>query len=157
VLTEIKNRGTKDCCILVCDGLCGLPDAVAQVWPATIVQTCIVHLLRNSFRYASNKDWAGIARDLKPVYTAATEAAALDRFIEFSDTWEDRYPAIVKLWNNAWTEFTPFLNFDPQDPRGHLHDQRHRESECAVPPGGQGAGAFSERAGRAQMPLPGGL
>jgi putative transposase len=114
VLTEIKNRGTRDCCILVCDGLTGLPDAVAQVWPDTIVQTCVVHLLRNSFRYASKKDWPGIARDLKPVYTAPTEAAALDRFIEFSDAWEDRYPAIVRLWNNAWSKFTPFLNFDPQ-------------------------------------------
>jgi putative transposase len=73
--------------------LSGLPDAVAQVWPATVVQTCIVHLLRNSFRYASKKDWAGIAWDLKPVYTAPTEAAALDRLAEFCDIWEDRYPA----------------------------------------------------------------
>jgi putative transposase len=114
VLTEIKNRGTRDCCILVCDGLSGLPDAVAQVWPATIVQTCIVHLLRNSFRYASRKDWSAIAKDLRPVYTAPTEAVALERFIEFSDTWHDRYPAIVKLWEHAWAEFTPFLNFDPE-------------------------------------------
>jgi putative transposase len=114
VLTEIKNRGTKDCCILVCDGLSGLPDAVAQVWPATVVQTCIVHLLRNSFRYASKKDWSAIARDLKPVYTAPTEAAALERFVEFSDTWEAKYPAIIKLWDNAWAQFVPFLNFDPE-------------------------------------------
>jgi transposase-like protein len=90
VLTEIKNRGTQDVCIVVCDGLNGLPDAVAQVWPQTIVQTCIVHLLRNSFRYASRKDWAQIAMDLKPVYTAPSEQAALDRFAEFSDTWEQR-------------------------------------------------------------------
>ena len=67
VLTEIKNRGVADCCIAVCDGLKGLPDAVAAVWPQTVVQTCIVHLLRNSFRYASRKDWSQIARDLKPV------------------------------------------------------------------------------------------
>ena len=80
VLTEIKNRGTLDVCVVVCDGLIGLPDAVSAVWPQTIVQTCVVHLLRNSFRYASRKDWPGIARDLKPVYTAATEAAAMDRF-----------------------------------------------------------------------------
>jgi putative transposase len=70
--------------------------------------------LHNSFRYASKKDWPGIARDLKPVYTAPTEAAALDRLAEFSAAWEDRYPAIVKLWNNAWSEFIPFLNFDPE-------------------------------------------
>ena len=87
---------------------------MAQVWPATIVQVCVIHLLRNSFRYASRTDWPGIARDLKPVYQAPTEAAALDRFAEFSETWEHRYPAIIKLWENTWTEFTPLLNFDPE-------------------------------------------
>src|SRR4030081_1381413 len=112
VLSEIKNRGTTDCCIVVCDGLKGLPDAIATVWPQTIVQTCIVHLLRNSFRYASKKDWSAIAKDLKPVYTAPSEQAALDRFAEFSEKWEKRYPAIVRLWTNAWAEFVPFLQFD---------------------------------------------
>jgi transposase-like protein len=112
VLSEIKNRGTTDCCIVVCDGLKGLPDAIATVWPATIVQTCIVHLLRNSFRYASKKDWSVIAKDLKPVYTAPSEQAALDRFAEFSEKWEKRYPAIIRLWTNAWAEFVPFLQFD---------------------------------------------
>ena len=112
VLSEIKNRGTTDCCIVVCDGLKGLPAAIGQVWPQTIVQTCIVHLLRNSFRYASKKDWAAIAKDLKPVYTAPSEQAALDRFAEFSEKWEKRYPAIIRLWTNAWAEFVPFLQFD---------------------------------------------
>jgi putative transposase len=86
VLTEIKNRGTRDVLMVVCDGLKGLPDAIAQVWPQAITQTCIVHLLRNSFRYASKRDWAAIAKDLKPVYTAPSEAAALDAFAEFSGT-----------------------------------------------------------------------
>ena len=112
VLTEIKNRGVADCCIVVCDGLKGLPDAVGAVWPQTVVQTCIVHLLRNSFRYASKKDWSQIAKDLKPVYTAPSEAAALDRFAEFAGKWEKRYPAIIGLWTNAWAEFVPFLQFD---------------------------------------------
>jgi putative transposase len=114
VLTEIKNRGVADCCIVVCDGLKGLPEAISQVWPQTIVQTCIVHLLRNSFRYASKKDWSAIAKDLKPVYTAAGESDALDRFAEFSEKWEKRYPAIVRLWTNAWAEFVPFLAFDKE-------------------------------------------
>ncbi len=114
VLTEIKNRGVADCCIVVCDGLKGLPDAVGAVWPQTIVQTCIVHLLRNSFRYASRKDWSQIAKDLKPVYTAPSEAAALDRFAEFAGKWEKRYPAIIGLWTNAWAEFVPFLQFDTE-------------------------------------------
>lgn len=114
VLTEIKNRGVADCPVVVCDGLTGLVDAIGQVWPRAVVQTCIVHLLRNSFRYASKKHWHQIAADLRPVYTAPTEAAALERFTEFSDKWEARYPAIVKLWENAWPEFVPFLNFDPE-------------------------------------------
>ena len=112
VLSEIKNRGTQDCLIMVCDGLKGLPEAIATVWPQTITQTCVVHLLRNSFRYASKKDWSAIAKELKPVYTAASESDALDRFIEFSEKWEKRYPAIIRLWTNAWAEFVPFLQFD---------------------------------------------
>jgi len=112
VLTEIKNRGTRDVLMVVCDGLKGLPDAIAQAWPQAVTQTCIVHLLRNSFRYASKRDWAAIAKDLKPVYAAASEIEALDRFAEFSGTWEARYPAIVKLWESAWAEFVPFLAFD---------------------------------------------
>ncbi len=114
VLTEIKNRGTQDVLMVVCDGLKGLPDAVNTVWDKTIVQTCIVHLLRNSFRYASRKDWAQIAKDLKPIYTAPSEQAALDRFAEFSEKWEARYPAIIRLWENAWAEFVPFLGFDTE-------------------------------------------
>jgi putative transposase len=112
VLSEIKNRGTRDVLMVVCDGLKGLPDAVNAVWDKAIVQTCIVHLLRNSFKYASKKDWAQIAKDLKPVYTAPSEAAALDAFAEFSGKWEKRYPAIIRLWENAWAEFVPFLRFD---------------------------------------------
>ena len=114
VLAEIKNRGTRDVLMVVCDGLKGLPDAIARVWPAAITQTCIVHLLRNSFRYASKRDRAAIAKDLKPVYTAVSEAAALDAFAEFSGTWEAKYPAIIRLWENAWPEFVPFLAFDTE-------------------------------------------
>ncbi len=114
VLTEIRNRGTKDVLMVVCDGLKGFPEAIAAVWPQAVTQTCIVHLLRNSFRYASKRDWAAVARDLKPIYTAASEAAALDAFAEFSAAWEARYPAIVRLWENAWPEFVPFLAFDTE-------------------------------------------
>jgi putative transposase len=112
VLTEIKNRGVADVCIAVCDGLAGLPDAIATVWPAAVAQTCIVHLLRNSFRYASRRDWAAIAKDLRPIYTAATETAALEGLAAFAAAWEARYPAIIRLWEHAWAEFVPFLAFD---------------------------------------------
>ncbi|MCZ9348780.1 IS256 family transposase [Streptomyces mutabilis] len=114
ILTEIQNRGVSDVLMLVCDGLKGLPEAVETLWPRTIVQTCVVHLLRSSFRYAARQDWDKIARLLKPVYTAPTEEAALERFAEFADAWGRKYPAIVKLWENAWEEFTPFLRFDTE-------------------------------------------
>ncbi|MFE0021478.1 IS256 family transposase [Amycolatopsis sp. NPDC059021] len=114
VLTELKNRGVADVLMVVCDGLTGLPDAITTVWPATITQTCVVHLLRNSFRYAGRQHWDAIAKALKPVYTAATEAAAREQFAEFTQEWGGRYPAIVRLWDNAWAEFVPFLAFDPE-------------------------------------------
>ena len=112
VLTEIKNRGAGDVCMVVCDGLKGLPDAIGEVWPKAVVQTCLIHLIRASFRYASKADWAAVAKDLKPVYTAPSEQAALDAFAEFSSKWERKYPAIVRLWTNAWPEMVPFLAFD---------------------------------------------
>jgi putative transposase len=112
VLTEIRNRGAGDVCMLVCDGLKGLPDAIGEVWPAAVVQTCIIHLIRASLRYASKADWGVIAAQLKPIYTAPTEQAALDAFAEFSTKWERKYPAIIRLWTNAWAEMVPFLGFD---------------------------------------------
>lgn len=114
VLTELKNRGVNDVLMVVCDGPTGLPEAINTVWPQTVVQTCIVHLLRNSFRYARRQHWDAIAKALKPVYTAPTEAAAMERFLEFTETWSGRYPAIVRLWDNAWSEFVPFLAFDTE-------------------------------------------
>ncbi|MGI5489674.1 IS256 family transposase [Microtetraspora malaysiensis] len=112
VLTEIKNRGVGDVLMMVCDGLKGLPQAIEQVWPQAVVQTCVVHLLRASFRYAGRQHWDAIAKALRPVYTAPTEAAARERFGEFTEAWGEKYPAIVKLWEDAWAEFVPFLNFD---------------------------------------------
>jgi putative transposase len=112
VLTELKNRGVADVCIIVCDGLKGLPEAITATWPLAVVQTCVIHLLRNSFRYAGRQDHDRIARDLRPVYGAPNEAAALDRFVDFSETWATKYPAIIKLWENAWAEFVPFLDYD---------------------------------------------
>ncbi|MEU3476557.1 IS256 family transposase [Rhodococcus sp. NPDC006774] len=112
VLTEIKNRGVGDVCIVVCDGLKGLPDAINTVWELAVVQTCIIHLIRNTFRFASRKYWDEMSRDLRPVYTAPSEAAARERFTEFTTKWGQQYPAIIKMWDNAWSEFVPFLDYD---------------------------------------------
>jgi transposase-like protein len=111
VLTEIKNRGTADVCIVVCDGLKGLPEAINMVWERAIVQTCVIHLIRNTFRYASRRYWDQMAKDLRPVYAAPSEAAAKERWGEFADKWGQQYPAIIRLWDNAWSEFVPFLDY----------------------------------------------
>lgn len=112
VLTELRNRGVQDVFFVVCDGLKGLPDSVNAVFPLATVQTCIIHLIRNTFRYASRKYWDALAKDMKPIYTAPTPAAARDRFEEFAEKWGKPYPAITRLWENAWAEFIPFLDYD---------------------------------------------
>jgi transposase-like protein len=111
MLTELKNRGVADVCIVSCDGLKGLPEAINATWPEAVVQTCVVHLVRNSLRYASKKHWAAITRDLKPVYTAPSATAAEARFAEFAETWRPVYPALVAMWERSWAEFVPFLDF----------------------------------------------
>ena len=113
VLTELKNRGLADVLIACCDGLTGFADAIEAVWPQTVVQTCVVHLIRNSIRFSSWKDRKAITKALKPIYQAATVEAAGDALTVFETEWGDRYPAIVDLWKRNWERFTPFLEFDP--------------------------------------------
>ena len=112
ILTDLKNRGVVDIFYLVCDGLKGMPDSVNAVFADTIVQTCVVHLIRNTFKYSSKKYWGEIARDLKPVYTAVNADAAAAAFDTFEEKWGGTYPAISKLWRNAWDNFVPFLDLD---------------------------------------------
>ena len=114
VLTEIKNRGVEDACIVVCDGLKGLPESIEATWPLAVIQTCVLHLIRNTFRLASRADWDKMARDLRPIYTAVNEADAAARLDEFHTIWGNRYPAIRSLWTNAWAEFVPFLDYSPE-------------------------------------------
>jgi putative transposase len=120
VLTELRNRGVADVFFLprkrevppVCDGLKGLPDSVNAVFPQSIVQTCIVHLIRGTFRYASKRYWEAIAKDLRPIYTVPDAKAAWAAFEEFEEKWGKAYPAIPKLWRAAWEQFIPFLDYD---------------------------------------------
>src|SRR3954452_15899746 len=155
VLTEIKNRGVEDVCILVCDGLKGLPDSVSAVWPRTVVQTCVIHLLRYTFRYAGRQDWDRIAKDLRPVYTAPTENAAAARLEEFAETWGARYPAIVKLWRGSWAEVVPFLAYDVEIRKVICSTNAIESLNARYPARGPGPRALSHRAGRDQVPLPG--
>jgi putative transposase len=112
VLTDIRNRGVRDVFFLVCDGLKGLPEVVGSVWPLTVVQTCIIHLIRNTFRLASKRDWDPLRRDVRPIYTAVNADAARAALDQLTETWGGRYPAITRLWENAWAEFIPFLDYD---------------------------------------------
>ncbi len=112
VLTDLRNRGIKDVFFVVCDGLKGLPEVVGNVWPQAIVQTCIIHLIRNTFRLTSRKYWDEIKRDIKPIYTAVNASAARSALDELTEKWGQRYPAVIRLWHNAWNEFIPFLDYD---------------------------------------------
>ena len=112
VLTDLRNRGVKDTFFVVCDGLKGLPEVVSNVWPQAIVQTCIIHLIRNTFRLTSRRVWDELKRDLKPIYTAVNATAARSALEDLADKWGGRYPAVIRLWNSAWAEFIPFLDYD---------------------------------------------
>src|SRR5499427_3206382 len=112
VLTDLKNRGVADVFFLVCDGLKGLPEVVGNAWPQTIVQTCIVHLIRGTFHLASKRDWDALRRDVKPIYTAVNAEAARAALDDLAEKWGTRYGAIIRLWENAWAEFIPFLDYD---------------------------------------------
>ncbi len=111
MLSELRNRGILDVCIVCCDGLKGLPEAIVATWPAASVQTCVVHLVRNTLRYSSKKYWQAIIRELKAVYTAATPEAAELEFEQFAAKWEPLYPAMISMWRRSWGEFVPFLAF----------------------------------------------
>lgn len=114
MLSELKNRGTNDVLIVACDVLKGLPEAIETVWPQAVIQTCVVHLLRASFRYASYEARKKVASALRPIYQAPSIEAAGEALDEFEDEYGKKYPAIVKLWRDAWEEFTPFLDYPPE-------------------------------------------
>ena len=112
VLTDLKNRGVRDVFFVVCDGLKGLPDVVSNAWPQAIVQTCIVHLIRNTFHLTSKRDWDSLKRDVRPIYTAVNAAAARASLDDLAEKWGKQYGAVIRLWESAWNEFIPFLDYD---------------------------------------------
>lgn len=112
VVSELKNRGVEDILIAVVDGLKGFPQAIEAVFPQTTVQTCIVHLIRNSMKFASWKERKELAAALKPIYQASSlqsAQAALDEFE--SGPWGQKYPQIPKAWKNQWPQIIPFFSF----------------------------------------------
>jgi putative transposase len=113
VINELKNRGVQDVLIAVVDGLKGFPEAIATVFPETIVQTCIVHLIRNSLTFVSWKDRKIIMPDLKAIYRAETADAARQQLERFETNWGKRYPAIGAAWRRAWEHVVPLFAFPP--------------------------------------------
>jgi putative transposase len=111
VLNELKQRGVRDILICCVDGLKGFPEAIEAIYPATTVQTCIVHLIRHSLKYVPRRERERVARDLKPIYTAVDADAAQAAFEAFDDKWGQRFPVITQAWLNAWEYVTPFLAF----------------------------------------------
>lgn len=111
VLTELNNRGVDDILVLCCDGLKGFPEAIAAVFPRTTVQTCIVHMVRNSLRLVAWKNYKAITRDLRPIYTADTVSDAEAALDAFERTWGSQYPSIGKSWRANWDRVTPFFAF----------------------------------------------
>jgi putative transposase len=111
VLTDLKQRGVRDILICCVDGLTGFPEAIETIFPATTVQTCIVHLIRRSLRYAPRREYDQVAKDLKPIYTAVDADAAWQALETFGEKWGKRFPPIVQAWQDAWEHVTPFLSF----------------------------------------------
>src|SRR5215467_8616990 len=114
VLNELKQRGVRDILIACVDGLKGFPEAIEAIYPETIVQTCIVHLIRQSLRYTPRRDYEQVARDLRPIYTAVDADAALAGLEAFEDKWGSQIPVIGQAWRNSWEYITPFLAFEPE-------------------------------------------
>src|SRR6202047_4364771 len=113
VMNELKTRGVNDVLIAVVDGLKGFPEAIGVVFPLTTVQTCIIHLIRNSLAFVSWKDRKLIMPDLKAIYRAPTAEAALTELDAFEAKWDKRYPAIGQAWRRAWEQVVAFFAFPP--------------------------------------------
>lgn len=111
VLTELQNRGVQDILIACVDGLAGFPEAIESVYPATQIQRCIVHMVRNSLRYVGWKDRKRVARDLRTVYAAATVEAGEEALEAFCRQWDARFPTIGTLWRQHWTHLSPFFAY----------------------------------------------
>ena len=127
VLTELKNRGLDDVFYFCIDGLTGFPEAIESVYPQSNIQLCVVHQIRNSVKFVSYKDRKAICADLKPIYQAPTEEAALEALEDFGNKWNNQYPAIYQQWERNWTYLSTFFS-QPEDIRRILYTTNSIES-----------------------------
>jgi putative transposase len=114
VLADLRNRGVKNVLIACCDGLTGLPDAIHAIFPDTVVQTCVVHVIRNAMRFVSYGDRKKVVKAMNEIYTAPTLEAAELGLAEFDKQFGAQYPGAVDVWRNCWDEFIPLLDYPPE-------------------------------------------
>jgi putative transposase len=127
VLTDLKNRGVQDILFVCCDGLTGFPKAVETAFPKAVVQTCIVHMMRNSLSYVSHADKRLVVNDLRAIYAAENETAAWNQLDAFDERWGAKYPTITRMWKSRWAEVVPFLAY-PREVRRILYTTNSIES-----------------------------
>ena len=116
VLTDLKNRGVKDVLIFSVDGLPGFKEAISASYPESVIQRCIIHQLRNTFKYVSYKDSKELMKDFKLVYKAINESEALSALDVVEEKWGKKYPTAIRIWKDNWDVISPFFNF-PQEIR----------------------------------------
>jgi putative transposase len=114
ILTELKTRGVADILIACVDGLKGFPEAIEAVFPATTVQTCIVHLIRASLKYVPRRQYDAVVKDLKPIYTAINAEQAMIALEAFETKWDEQLPIIGRMWRDGWQQIIPFLAYEPE-------------------------------------------
>jgi len=131
VLTELQNRGVKDILIACVDGLKGFPEAINTVFPETLIQLCIVHMVRNSLKYVVWKDYKAVTSDLKQVYKSATEEEALLALDQFAEKWDEKYPQISKSWRSHWVNLNTLFSY-PEDIRKAIYTTNAIESLNSV-------------------------
>lgn len=131
VLTELKNRGVEDILIACIDGLKGFPEAIEAVYPNTQVQLCVVHMVRNSMRFVSWKDYKRVAAQLRTIYQAVTEQQALVALEQFEADWKDKYPVIAEQWRRHWDHLITMFNY-PEDIRRVIYTTNAIESVNSV-------------------------
>ncbi len=131
VLTELQNRGVQDILIACVDGLSGFPDAINTAFPNAKIQLCIVHMVRNSLKFVPWKDYKAVTKDLKLIYTSATEQEAAQELDNFTDKWDSKYPQIGRSWRNNWPNLITLFDY-PDDIRKVIYTTNAIESVNSV-------------------------
>jgi transposase-like protein len=143
VLTDLKNRGIRDVFFVVCDGLKGLPDSVNAVFPLALVQACIIHPIRGTFRYASKRYWEALAKDLKPIYTAVNDAAAEEALAYLEEKWASSTRRSRGCGAPAGNSSSRSWTTRRGDPTSPVLDQRDRVPQRALPASRDNQGTLS--------------